>query len=237
MPPDPFVRTPWHELAHSAPIHRQAHRLAPPPLDLDAGAWSQAHTARIDAFRPESSDHRPVTLVRLLHSGRALHGLFDVTDRYVRCTRARFNDMVCKDSCVEFFVKPRANCGYINFEFSAIGTLHASFITDPTRTPDGFKQFVRLSPEDARMVTVSHTLDGPIDPELAQPVQWRLGFTIDIFLLERYIGPLGDVSSQVWRANFYKCGDETSRPHWAAWSPVPRLNFHDPDAFGELAFE
>jgi hypothetical protein len=40
----------------------------------------------------------------------------------------------------------------------------------------------------------------------------------------------------LWRANFYKCGDDTSHPHWAAWSPVDELNFHLPRCFGRLGF-
>ena len=41
---------------------------------------------------------------------------------------------------------------------------------------------------------------------------------------------------QAWRGNLYKCGDRTSHPHWAAWSPVDELNFHLPRCFGTLRF-
>ncbi|MEW6117215.1 MAG: carbohydrate-binding family 9-like protein, partial [Nitrospirota bacterium] len=40
-----------------------------------------------------------------------------------------------------------------------------------------------------------------------------------------------------WRANFYKCGDATSHPHWASWAPVEALNFHLPHCFGTICFE
>ena len=56
-------------------------------------------------------------------------------------------------------------------------------------------------------------------------------------MLARYSGPLGTLAGRAWRANFYKCGDQTSHPHWAAWSPVDELNFHLPRCFGTIAFE
>ncbi|MCD6337129.1 MAG: hypothetical protein J7M01_02720, partial [Candidatus Marinimicrobia bacterium] len=36
--------------------------------------------------------------------------------------------------------------------------------------------------------------------------------------------------------NLYKCGDKTSHPHWASWSPIDKLNFHQPKHFGEFVF-
>ena len=38
------------------------------------------------------------------------------------------------------------------------------------------------------------------------------------------------------KANFYKCGDLTSHPHYLSWSPIgtPKPDFHRPEYFGEL---
>jgi hypothetical protein len=38
------------------------------------------------------------------------------------------------------------------------------------------------------------------------------------------------------KANFYKCGDETSVPHYVSWNPIEVENpdFHRPEFFGEL---
>ena len=47
-------------------------------------------------------------------------------------------------------------------------------------------------------------------------------------ILVQYCGGAPPVPGDRWRANFYKCGDETSHPHWASWSPVGRLDFHRP---------
>ena len=42
-----------------------------------------------------------------------------------------------------------------------------------------------------------------------------------------------------WRANFYKCADKTSHPHWLTWAEIdyPNPKFHLPDFFGRLDFE
>lgn len=44
------------------------------------------------------------------------------------------------------------------------------------------------------------------------------------------------MSGRIWTANFQKCADETSHPHWVSWMPLPELNFHLPDFFGEIVF-
>jgi len=56
----------------------------------------------------------------------------------------------------------------------------------------------------------------------------------DMFCLK----PLGEQGSAgIRRANFYKCGNETSHPHWLSWMPLAERNFHDPSSFGQLVFD
>jgi len=40
-------------------------------------------------------------------------------------------------------------------------------------------------------------------------------------------------------ANFYKCGDKTSKLHYVTWNPVGTEDpdYHQPDYFGEILFE
>ena len=68
-------------------------------------------------------------------------------------------------------------------------------------------------------------------------MEWRLEYFIPFSLLEKWVGSLGLVLGQQWHANLYKCGDETSHPHWAAWAPVDEFNFHLPRCFGTIQFE
>lgn len=206
-------------------------------LALDDAAWDQADLARINCFRPESSPHRPRTTVRLFYDHHGIQGRFQVQDRYVRCTRTEYGSEVWKDSCVEFFVEPRPGAGYLNFEFNCGGAFLCSHIVDPTRTPEGFKQFTKVPAEVARRISVQSSLPAVIEPEITRPVVWQLRFFIPFTLLEQYVGPLGELNGQTWRGNFFKCAEDNSHPHWAAWSPVDELNFHLPRCFGTLQLE
>jgi hypothetical protein len=205
--------------------------------DWSSLVWASAETLAVAHFRPESSDHRPITRARLLYDATALHGIFHVADRYVRCIHTQHNDPVCTDSAVEFFVQSKPDHGYLNFEFNCGGALLAYYITDHRRTGDRFAAYTPLTPEDGALVSVYHSLPDLVEPEIATPVTWMLHFRIPLTLIEKYVGPVGSLPGQRWRANLYKCGDGTSHPHWAAWSPVDELNFHLPERFGDLVFD
>ena len=198
--------------------------------------WSEVESVSVNNFRPESSGHRPQTLAQLLYDPQGLHGRFQVEDRYVRCVRTAYGSEVWKDSCVEFFVEPQAGRGYFNFEFNCGGAFLINHIVDPTRTAEGFKEFVRIPEAVAQSVRVHSSLPSVIEPEITEAVTWTLEFFIPFRLLEKYVGRLGKVAGQTWRGNFYKCAEENSHPHWAAWSPVDEFNFHRPHCFGELCF-
>ena len=204
--------------------------------DWTGPAWAQADTLEIAHFCPESSDHRPRTRARVLYDTKGLFGAFFVEDRYVRCTRTDYMSDVWRDSCVEFFVQPKPGQGYFNFEFNCGGALLCSYVVDPTRTPDGFADFTRLPEGDGRQVVVYHSLPSVVEPEIAASVTWTLAFFIPFSLLAKYVSPIGPVAGQAWRANFYKCAEDNSHPHWAAWAPVDELNFHLPRCFGTIAF-
>ena len=203
----------------------------------DDPAWAVADTLELAHFRPEGSDHRPRTRARLLHSEDGLAGIFRVEDRYVRSVHTRFGDPVYEDSCVEIFLSPRPDRGYLNFEMNCGGTLSASHITDQRRVPGGFAAFTPLGEAEARHVLVRSSQPRTLYPEVETPLEWQLGFFIPLALVERYVGALGPLAGQAWRANLYKCGDLTSRPHWASWAPLDARNFHLPHCFGTLHFE
>jgi hypothetical protein len=198
--------------------------------------WARAGTLEVGHFRPESSGHHPGTTARLLYDERGVCGIFRVQDRYVRCLRTGYHDPVWKDSCVEFFAQPKPDCGYFNFEFNCGGAFLCCYVTDPAREGDWFKEFVKVPPGLGRTIQVRSSLPRRIEPEITEPVTWTLSFFIPFPLFEHYVGRLGVGQGQVWRGNFFKCAEENSHPHWAAWSPVDEFNFHRPSCFGSLRF-
>jgi hypothetical protein len=208
-----------------------------PEEGWDHPAWAAAEPLGGASFRPAGSDHRPRTRARLAWDDEGLCGLFRVEDRHVRSVHTRFGDPVYEDSCVEVFLQPKPGRGYLNFEMNAGGALLVCHVTDHRKTPDGFAAFTKLTEAQGRGVAVRSTLPRVIEPELDGPVDWQLSFFIPTALLETFVGPIGPLGGQEWRANLYKCGDRTSHPHWASWCPVDERNFHLPHCFGTLRFE
>ncbi len=183
------------------------------------------------------SRHRPETKVRTLYDEEALYVIFRVRDRFVRCTRTRYQEAVHKDGCVEFFVEPRPDKGYLNFEVNCGGALVLKHIVDPERTADGFAAYEDVPWEQASQVHIYHSLPAVVEPEITGPIDWTVEYAIPRALLETYAGPLGPFAGSEWRGNFYKCAEDTSHPHWASWAPIGEiLDFHQPGRFGTLRF-
>lgn len=204
---------------------------------LDPQNWEKVSSVKLREIRPESSDHIPHVEVRLFRDHQALYGKFSVYDRYVRCVQDGYQAKVSKDSCVEFFLKPAASKGYFNFEFSCGGNLLCYYIRNPQKKDGKRIDYDILSWEELAMVRRQSTLPPRIPEEITTPLLWELAFLIPLDLIQRYTPLSQNIFTKIWRANFYKCGDETSHPHWISWTPLPEKNFHRPDAFGYLQFE
>lgn len=203
----------------------------------DGEIWQKAETLEVAEFRPESSDHRPETRVRLLYDDAAVYGIFHVKDQYVRCVYTRYQSEVCRDSCVEFFVQPKPDKGYFNLEMNCGGTFLIYYITDPSH-PDGKSEgCLELSREDGDMIGIYHSMPKVVDPEIAEKTDWVVEFRFPFALMSKHAGPLGEIPGAVWRANFYKCGNELSHPHWASWAPLEKTSFHLPHCFAPIRFE
>lgn len=202
----------------------------------DGEVWRQVQPLSVDCFRPEGSNHRPQTQCRLLYDERNIYGLFRVKDQYVRCIHTSFQENVWKDSCVEFFVQPEKSAGYFNFEFNCGGAMLASYVTDPKRYNGRLNEYISLTPDDDEQIQRYVNLPTLVEPEILKPVVWTLEFSIPLVVLKKYVGQMGPLTGQKWRANFYKCGNETSHPHWASWAPLSACNFHEPASFGYMKF-
>lgn len=209
------------------------------PLDepWDGPRWQTAEEALIDHFHAASNRHRPAAAAKLIYDAANLHLRFRVGDRYVVAKHTQFQDPVCRDSCVEFFVQPRPDGGYFNFEINCLGTLLCYYIGDHARTANGFAKFTPLTCEHGRRIRIVHSLPSPVLREIEEPTIWHIGCTIPLAVLEAYAGPLGRFAGQTWRCNFFKCADDCSHPHWASWAPIgAELDFHQPQYFAPLHF-
>ncbi len=160
--------------------------------EWDGAAWRGADVASVNAFCPASFDHRPVTEAKVLYDDEGIYVMFRSWDRYVRCTRTEHQSITSRDSCVEVYLKPKADRGYFNFEMNCGGAALMMYITDPTRIQPGIfigKEF--LPPAVMGTMRIYHSLPKVIPIEIAEPVEWMVEYFIPNALFERYVGPLG----------------------------------------------
>lgn len=217
-----------------------------PPLhgDWDASPWSSANTLDVASFHPKGARFRPKTQARVLYDDQGIYIHFRVEDHYLISRMIRPHSSVCADSCVEFFVSPvtttprdAGHALYFNIEYNAGGTVLFYKADIPAR---GKRAFTPVSDEWLTKVRVFHTAPRIVYPEERQPVTWRLAYFVPFALFEHYMGaPLVLNGDTPWRANFYKCADHSSNPHWASWSPIDHNEdpaFHRPQFFAPLRF-
>lgn len=227
-------------MADTEPTYAIRKAVETPGLDgaWDSPAWAHADMLEIAHFFPQGSDHRPVTRAKLLYDTERIYVMFRVEDRYVRCLADRYQGAVYQDACVEFFVRPRADKGYFNFEMNCGGTLLLRNVTDPTRIGKELAEYRNVPWEQASQIRVFHSMPKVVEPEIEEAVVWTVEYSVPFSLFEAYVGPLGELSGQEWRANFYKCAENNSHPHFATWAPIRgACNFHQPQFFAPIRFE
>lgn len=202
----------------------------------DEAAWRSANILSVANFHARSKSCHPRTEAKAVYQDDGLFVFFRVFDKYVRCVHAEYQSSVCQDSCVEFFVEPKAGYGYFNFEINCGGTM-LLYYCETKGAPVGKPIYNPVPLELGRQVVIYHSLPPVVDPEIEADTEWRIEYFIPFKIFEPELGPLGPIPGQVWRANFYKCGDKTSHPHWASWSPIAaECNFHLPQYFAPIKF-
>ena len=97
-----------------------------------------------------------------------------------------------------------------------------------------------MAAQDCDRVEIAHSLPKFVDPETEELTTWTLEYRLPFYIIKKYCPDASNPKPGVnWKANFYKCADGTSHPHWLTWSfvdhPTPR--FHMPEHFGMLKFE
>ena len=212
--------------------------LSAPDANWNRREWQSAETLEITYFSWEDSGHHPKTEARLLYSDTHLAVIFRVEDHYVRAVAQQFQDSVCTDSCVEFFVAPVSDSlPYFNFEINCGGTMLLYRCLSPEELAEG-KTRISVTEEDWSTITIAHSLPKIVEPERVVPTTWTVEYHVPFALFDRYFDSVRIGPDAMWRANFYKCGDRTSHPHWGSWAPVGTLrpNFHVPERFQTIVF-
>lgn len=172
--------------------------------------------------------YHPLTAFSVAHSGTHIYIDFFVRCNYLRAVNSENNSPVHQDSCVEFFISPKGQTPYYNFELNCIGTIHAAKRMDRhTGEPLSDEQLGRV-----RRLASCGTK--PFE-ELEGMFSWNLIVAIPLDL----IGVTYEGSPIDMKANFYKCADLTTTPHFLSWAPISteQPDFHRPEFFGNITLE
>ncbi len=204
-----------------------------PDAVWDKRPWKEIKPLTLTNYMGKKPEHFPKTQAKVAYDDEALYVIFRVEDQYVRSVRTKNQDAVYRDSAVEFFFSPEGDPGYFNLEMNCGGTFlfHHQIARGESVS--------KVDEQDLAKIEVAHSLPEVVDPEIEEPVTWTVEYRIPFSMLKKYADFKTPQPGTVWRANFYKIGDETSHPHWITWSPVdrPQPDFHQPEYFGEIIFE
>ena len=208
----------------------------PIPIDgnWDKEEWNGLQAGEIAHFPWQVPDFKPVTHMKMAYDDENIYVIFQVQDRYVRAILTKVNDQVSQDACVEFFFAPdtASTMQYFNIEINCIGIPLMYYIRKP------MSDLTKLTEKDILKIQIASTLDGPIDPEIIDPITWVIEYKIPLGMIEDYGKVSRPKPNVTWKANFYKVATNNSNKHYATWSLVTsdRPNFHLPQFFGELRF-
>lgn len=203
--------------------------------DWNKEVWKGIKPLVINKHMGDEPAHRPKVLSKVAWDDKALYVIFKVEDRYVRAVAKENQGEVWKDSCVELFFTPdsKISGSYFNVEINCGGTM--LFWWHPEN-----KEAIPVSAKDCEKVEIAHSMPKIVDPEISGPTTWTIEYRLPFSVVEKYFpGTVKPVKGGSWKANLYKCADDSSQPHWLTWSHIdhPTPKFHVPQAFGTLNFE
>ncbi|MCA9211629.1 MAG: hypothetical protein KDB27_01070 [Planctomycetales bacterium] len=200
----------------------------------DHPIWSDIESISLKHYMGNRPEHFPEVAAKSFADDKSIHVAFCVQDKYVVARATEDQGPVWCDSCVEFFFTPAIDAGYFNLEINCGGTILLHYQEAP-RTGSKI-----VSPKQLAQINRSASLPKLIDPEITDDITWHVSVQIPFAVLNEYSPQQLDrpMAGTQWRANFYKCADESSHPHWLTWSPVdhPEPDFHRPHDFGIVEF-
>ncbi len=184
----------------------------------------------INIINWEEFSYKPDVKFRIAYCQDNILLKYYVNESNIMAKETKINGDVYKDSCVEFFISPDQNDTYYNFEFNCIGIPHVGY------GKAGIKKNL-INSEILKLITIKSSLGNQPFDEKTGGFQWEMMIIIpkECFAYDKNIVLKGLTAN----ANFYKCGDNTSKPHFVTWNPVgtKKPDYHQPRYFGEIFFK
>lgn len=171
-----------------------------------------------------SYPYKPDVKFNIVHTGTHILLSYLVEEAEVRHVNTAINSAVWEDSCVEFFIS-FDDKGYYNFEFNCIGTALVGFGKGRNNR--------ELLPETlVKRIECFASME-----KKANSVEWQMQAIIPLSVFMHH--DIINLEGKTCKANFYKCGDKLSQPHFLSWNRIetPEPDFHQPAFFGDIEFE
>ncbi|WP_445736027.1 carbohydrate-binding family 9-like protein [Mariniflexile sp.] len=165
---------------------------------------------------------------KIAHDNNNIYLHYNIIEPEIIARYSKHNDPVCKDSCVEFFIAFEEDTNYYNFEFNCIGTCCLKWGPDRHNRQSIDSQIINL-------IKVKTKIKRVHKKELTT-FNWKI--FIKIPLKTFYYSNIKSLENIKARANFYKCGDDLSKPHYITWNNIKSENpdFHLKSYFGYAKF-
>jgi hypothetical protein len=183
----------------------------------------------IDTINWKGYTYKPDVALSIAYSSHEIYLKYYITENYFKAEKTIANEMVCEDSCVEFFVSPEDDGIYYNMEFNAIGTCLFG-------TGTGRADSKRVRPDIISKIRRLTTAGKEPVKEKTGKYAWTITIAIPFEVFFHH--QVRDLKGKIFRANFYKCGDKLTVPHYVTWNPVgtEKPDYHQPEHFGLLKF-
>jgi hypothetical protein len=184
---------------------------------------------QIDIVNWKEYYYKPEVAFSIAYSDHEVFLKYYITENYFKAEKTETNQMVCEDSCVEFFVSPEEDGIYYNIEFNGIGTCLLG-------TGTGRENSTRANPEIiAKIRRMTSAGKNPVKEKEGR-FEWTITVAVpfEVFFHHK----IKELKGKTFRANFYKCGDKLKVPHYVTWNPVgtEKPDYHQPGYFGLLKF-
>jgi len=201
-----------------------------PDLDSVSAALDALWKNNIDQLNWEGFDYKPIVRFSIGYTDHEIMLKYLITEDYFKAEKTESNQNVFEDSCVEFFISPADDGIYYNLEFNGIGTC---LLGTGTSRKDRRKADPEIIAGIRRKTSIGEK------PVLERKGKFEWTITIAVPLSVFFHHKIKTLRGKTIRANFYKCGDMLSIPHYLTWNPVgtPKPDFHRPEFFGIVRFE
>jgi hypothetical protein len=197
--------------------------------EISAGMDRLDEKHKINIINWQQYNYLPDVFFSIQYSDNEIYIKFYITEDYFKAEMTEPNQMVCEDSCVEFFVSPENDGIYYNLEFNAIGTCLLG---------SGISRADTVLASPAIISKIRRLASSGNEPvkEKKGKISWTITLAIpfEVFFHHK----IKELKGKTFRANFYKCGDKLTMPHYLTWSDVGtyKPDFHQPAYFGILRF-